>query len=205
MNEKKIMSMALAVMALSCICWGDSVLWWMVDDPTITLRDGTTTVSAQNYTSPEGYMVNSARVRVENGQNTSYLQLYAQTENGAWQLTPATGAWTDDGNGNWTGTGWVPTSLGSFDDTQTSFLIELGYVDAGGAWTTLAVSETATRNNLAQHISLGGVGTQPQVAWQPAAYAVPEPTSGLLLMTGAMLLLLKRRRFSDSANEERKV
>ena len=172
------------------------MLWWMVDDPVIMAMDGITSVgNASSYVSPEGYQVNAARVRVEDGQNnSSYLQLYAQNDRGIWELTEYTGVWTDDGNEPpaWTGTGWVPASLGSFNSSQYSFLIELGYLDAG-TWTTLAVSEAASYNNLTQHISLGGVGTQTQTPWAPSAYAVPEPSSGLLLATGAMLLLLRRR------------
>ena len=196
-KEMKFLALLAAILMVNCISRGDSVLWWMVDDPVIMAMDGITSAgNASTYVSPEGYTVNSARVRVDDGQNTSYLQLYAQDDGGVWQLTQYTGVWTDDGEEppTWTGTGWVPASLGSFTDSQYSFLIELGYLD-GGTWTTLAVSEEASYNNLAQHISLGGVGTQPQVAWAPSAYfAVPEPSSGLLLATGAMLLLLRRRR-----------
>ena len=176
--------------ALACrACLGDSVLWWMVDDPLVTLLDGATTVNASDYISPEGHPVNGARVRVE-GTDT-FLPLYAE-DGGVWQLTQYTEAWTDDGDGNWIGTGWVPASLGSFDDAQYSFLVELGYIDNGGVWTTLAVSEAASRNNLAQHISLGGIGTQPQVPWTPT-FVVPEPSIGNTFALGLALLLLMRR------------
>ena len=178
----------MAVLAC-CACRGDSVLWWMVDDPLVTLLDGVTSVNASNYISPGGHPINGARVRVE-GTDT-FLPLYAE-DGGVWQLTQYTEAWTDDGEGNWTGTGWVPASLGQFDDAQYSFLVELGYIDNGGLWTTLAVSEAASRNNLARHISLGGIGTQPQVPWAPS-FAVPEPSSGTSFVMGLALLLLRRR------------
>lgn len=166
----------------------------MVDDPLVTLLDGTTTVNASEYRSAEGYAVNGARVRVDG--TDAFLPLYAE-DGGVWQLTQYTEAWTDDGAGGWSGTGWVPASLGSFDDAQYSFLLELGYIDGGGAWTTLAVSEAAGRNSLVQHVSLGGVGTQPQVPWTPS-FAVPEPSAGLLFAVGGLLLMMRRARFAGA-------
>lgn len=165
----------------------------MVDDPLITLHDGTS-VNASDYVSAAGRTVNAARVRVDGLDDC--LHLYVE-DNGVWTLTQYTEAWTDDGEGNWTGTGWTPASLGvslgQFDDAQYSFLVELGFVDDGGTWTTLAVSDVASRNSLARHVSLGGVGTQPQTPWQPL-FVVPEPTGGLLLLLGAAALALRRRR-----------
>ena len=191
---KEIRQIVLLAAAMLACCAGRgeeaSVLWWMVDDPLITLLDGVTEVSASSYQSVEGYSVNAARVRVD-GAGT-FLQLYAE-ENDIWQLTQYTEAWTDDGAGSWTGTGWVPADLGQFDSAQYSFLVELGYIDDGGIWTTVAVSAAESRNNLAQHISLGGVGMQPQVPWTPS-FVVPEPSGSLFLCVGGASLLLRRKR-----------
>ena len=65
----------VATVLACCWCRGDSLLWWMVDDPLVTLLDGTTTVNASAYQSAEGYAVNGARVRVD-GTDT-LLPLYA--------------------------------------------------------------------------------------------------------------------------------
>lgn len=51
---------------------------------------------------------------------------------------------------------------------------------------------TASASNLTS--DLGGMFSVPVNAWTGTAYAAPEPTSGLLLLVGASLLALKRRK-----------
>ena len=70
-----------------------------------------------------------------------------------------------------------------------SFTIELFSDDQ---W--LARSSAASGSSLAQFIT-SGMSLNPAAAgWTPTAYAVPEPTSGVLFLVGGMLLGLKRRR-----------
>ena len=80
---------------------------------------------------------------------------------------------------------------------EYAFVIELGNYESG-TWSTLAISETASYADLAasSHI-ISTTGTYvPEFAspWMPAAYMVPEPDSGLLLLVGYALLALRRRK-----------
>lgn len=52
-----------------------------------------------------------------------------------------------------------------------------------------------TLEQLAGHISKGGIGVPPTAATF-GAFAIPEPTSGLLFLMGGILLGLKRRRMA---------
>ena len=79
---------------------------------------------------------------------------------------------------------------------EYAFVIELGNWD-GSAWSTLAVSETVTYADLAanSHIdNVSGYNPNPITPWAPSSYVVPEPTSGMLVLVGAALLALRRRR-----------
>ena len=87
------------------------------------------------------------------------------------------------------------------DPSQLSFAIELGNWE-GGEWVTLATSGTMSYNDLTVTDSDGvhilqmrdGIGLVNFQPWAPTAYSVPEPSSGLLVLIGASLLALRRRR-----------
>ena len=79
---------------------------------------------------------------------------------------------------------------------EYAFVIELGnYTE--GTWSTLAVSETATYTDL---LAANNIDTSHDfnpfyvTPWNPTAYVVPEPTSGVLVLVGAALLALRCRR-----------
>ena len=84
------------------------------------------------------------------------------------------------------------------DPSSLSFAIELGnYND--GTWTTLATSGSLNYTSLQSAgytymPSSGDLALATLTAWAPMAYSVPEPSSGLLMLLGASLLALKRRR-----------
>ncbi len=71
-----------------------------------------------------------------------------------------------------------------------SYYIELLNEKADGSTEAVAVSSLATWESLAKFIS-----TQPTTPWMGGSYhAVPEPTSGLLLLLGVAGLALRRKR-----------
>ena len=77
-----------------------------------------------------------------------------------------------------------------------SFAIELGNYN-NGTWTTLATSgslDYTSLRNSGYTYSAGDLALATLTAWAPTAYSVPEPSSGLLMLLGASLLALKRRR-----------
>ena len=79
---------------------------------------------------------------------------------------------------------------------EYAFIIELGNWD-GSNWSTLALSETASYADLVanNHIDTSsGYNPNPVAPWMPTSYVVPEPSSGLLLLVGAALLALRRRK-----------
>ena len=79
---------------------------------------------------------------------------------------------------------------------EYAFIIELGNWD-GSNWSTLALSETASYADLVanNHIDTSsGYNPNPITPWNPTPYVVPEPSSGLLLLVGAALLALRRRK-----------
>ena len=84
------------------------------------------------------------------------------------------------------------------DPSSLSFAIELGNYNKG-TWTTLATSSSLAYSSLESAgytymPSAGDLALATLTAWAPTTYSVPEPSSGLLMLLGASLLALKRRR-----------
>ena len=158
-----------------------------MDSPTIINLAGQEV--AWNAYTWNGYNVNAARVVSMNGNVDTPLALHynaggTSTDTGVSMVNmgvnmPLYAALPDD-----------PSSL--------SFAIELGNYN-NGTWTTLATSGSLDYTSLQSAgytymPSSGELALATLTAWAPTAYSVPEPSSGLLLLLGASLLALKRRR-----------
>ena len=163
----------------------ERLLWWLVtaEDPVEDWYGSQSTVSAIG--------ANQARLRVEDSEgNASYLNFWV---------------WDDDGHGNVRqlelsgadGTfipveGWADVS--GYGEGY-SFAVELGNWENGEWVKTLASSEPVPYNNLKEHIgSWEDIGADLALYWVPKGYAVPEPSSGLLMILGGALLALRRRK-----------
>lgn len=194
----------------------DAVLYWMVDDTATVTVDGTD-VAIKDYLDPtkpnsgSPYIADpatyyAARVRVTGGglDAPTYLPLYypgGELEDGAvgvelWQ------------NGNYWGAG-VPlgnqSPVGDYaaGTPEYTFAVEIGNVlwdESSGvaSWVeTVAESASATYTSLyeSQYIAKNFDINPPanQIWTQTSFTAVPEPSSGLLLLVGGALLALRRR------------
>ena len=180
----------------------DGLLLWMVfddyDAPQVDDCGVYKYIDELVSRSPDGYKVNGARLRVA-GTDT-YLGI---SEDGAGAKPYANGLLTiapDPETGYFTKAGPVWTDLGAYATTEYSFLVELGNWTEDGEWIVMAASAAASYEAL----RAGGWTTDSaheyprQGPWAPT-YAVPEPTSGLLMLIGAAFLALRRRRRTRAA------
>lgn len=184
----KIIFAAALAYATQARAASDTYLYFqIVDNPTIITLAGTQVpLSGYNW---NGLDVTAARVVSMNGNVDTPLSL------------------SYNAGGTLTGTGVSVVGMGvnmplyaamPDDPSSLSFAIELGnYND--GTWTTLATSGSLDYTSLQSAgytymPSSGELALATLTAWAPTAYSVPEPSSGLLLLLGASLLALKRRR-----------
>lgn len=174
----------------------DGLLLWMVSDNYDTPQVPDTSPTDLKFidelvSRPDGYSVNGARLRVAG--TDAYLNVYLGDEqtplsNGLLPIVP------DPVAGYFIEAGPVWSTLGSYASAEYSFLVELGHWE-GDEWTVMAVSMAASYD----YLRAGGWTTDTREdpprhgPWMPA-YAVPEPTSGLLLLVGGALLVLRCRK-----------
>ena len=164
---------------------GLMALWWQVGDMTdpTSLGDVEVRLISGGTTTAADLGVTHARIREVN--TGEYLQM----------LDPQTGAF-DLESINVPMTWLADVTAYASDSPEYAFVIELGNYD-GSNWSMLAVSETVTYTDLAanSHIdNVSGYNPNPVTPWMPSSYVVPEPTSGMLVLVGAALLALRRRR-----------
>ena len=131
-------------------------------------------------------------------------------------FTAASLAYTTDGgttvnylpNGSSSGSAWIASDstthtstevaaaiLGdtSVDRSGWSFFIELQNYDETKGWYTAGRSDMQTYDQLRDYITTSSSLNITPTVFTPAV-AIPEPTSGLLLLVGGALLALRRRR-----------
>ena len=184
---KIVVAAALAYAAQARAASDTYLYFQIVDNPTIITLAGTQVpLSGYNW---NGLDVTAARVVSMNGNVDTPLSL------------------SYNAGGTLTDTGVSMVNMGvnmplyaalPNDPSSLSFAIELGnYND--GTWTTLATSGSLDYTSLQSAgytymPSSGELALATLTAWAPTAYSVPEPSSGLLLLLGASLLALKRRR-----------
>ena len=169
---------AICAVALSMGAFADSYLYWMLAEPS--------TWSWENSKQPQSYA--TAKIGVMNnstGLNVGYLNLYTGGVSIASGSVEATEF----------GTSGLLANLGSFASSGYSYYIEL-FNDK-----SVSVGHSSTLNyaSAASYItsSLPSTSALPDSAWSPTAFttaAIPEPTSGLLMLFGLSALALRRKR-----------
>ena len=161
---------AIAMMALGALAARatEEVIWWQVDDdPDVdTFHDGIKKASALG--------ADEARIVTSSGD---YLVIPPPDQESL--EVPMGGAWY----------AVLPES-----PEGLSFMVELGNWE-NGEWVGIAYSQSYTYAELlaTSHIIQNWSG--PDVGpWVAESYAVPEPSSGILLLIGGGLLALRRKR-----------
>ena len=185
----------------------NDVLYWMVDDSATI--DGTDVREFMNdYDAPsDSYF--AARVRVTGGNITedTFLNLYSFNEDNSVSVEPGNLGvdFFDNGAGYW-GAGVPdgnksPSGDYSAGTPEYSFIVEIGNVVGVGSdhssWTTIASTEPTGYSELAEFIQqTQNLGEPLSKIWIPTEFVtpVPEPSGGLLLLVGAAVLALRRRR-----------
>jgi len=200
MKMFKCFALALTVSLLAGAAYsGDtptSALYWMVNNDSITSIYGSEWASVADASA----YVNAARVAATKDGSTVYLNLYDPNQTSAGTVVDVIDGYTIGSDAGTEAGLWADVS----DYSGYTFAIELGNYDAtGDKWEKFAWGESASYAALseANYISFQGA-SDPADPWTgtfgsgfaDGGYAVPEPTSGMLLLMGGALLALRRRR-----------
>ena len=184
------------VLAASVVAFGEEALLWEFTDPMMT-GWWFERMKAKDAKDLQGnhLNINAARVKAISGGTETYLELYAGQDTTFEPLGTALAM-----SENWiidplyAGLG---TSSEGFQDVQ--YMIELGNYTGEGenGWVAMACSSLADYNTLksgGQIMEMQSYASPASSAWNGGAYAIPEPTSGLLTLLGCALMAIRRKR-----------
>ena len=178
------------VLAAGMAVFGEEALLWEFTNPLMTgwWFERTYAKDAKDVNG-NPLDINAIRVKAVSDETESYLELYAGQGTTFENLGTAL-AMSED---------WIiePVYAGLGSSAEgVQYMIELGNYGAGG-WEALAYSSLADYSTLlaSGHIQeLSPYAVPASSAWDGDAYAIPEPTSGLLLLFGCAWLALCRKR-----------
>lgn len=159
--------LAMAILGAMAASAADSYLYWMVGD------------DAPSYS--------YARVRdLADSSESGYLTLY---DSGYQALSGGTKA---DKTTITEAQEWGDSLLAGLlsTDLTKSYIVEL-YNERGNF---VAQSSAITGSALANYIASGSMAPAMGGAWAASSFAIPEPSSGLLMLVGCAVLGLRRRK-----------
>lgn len=203
--RKLFLAFSLLLASTCAVRAGDeSVLWWMFDETTpindINGSGATFTIDTLvGRGDAEGKTVNAIRIGAYDGDTLlGYLTINDGGGNNLPYYSVPTLDFDNPDAPSWDA-GPTYANLGSYaTEPGVSFMIELGNWDAslgaGKEWQILAHSDRETMANLKEFLDVGDFDKHTTLAWTGGSYSVPEPSSGLLILIGAGLLALRRRR-----------
>jgi hypothetical protein len=193
--KKVLLLTAAFALALSCEAAGcGEVLWWMIGENYESII-GTDAKTGEKMTAGQ-LGVTDARIGYEDASgNRTYLTLYGIDDQGTVHaLEGAAGV-------------GLPAEyfadLSGISDLGYSFVLELGHWEQDSGWVATSMEASATYQELVagKHIS-NWDNTAPTYGtpWTPSNFSVvPEPSSGLMVLVGTALLMLRRKRFGREA------
>ena len=192
--ERVFLIVSMFVVSNSCeAAGGGEVLWWMIGDNYESII-GTDAKTGETMTAGQ-LGVTDARIGYEDASgNRTYLTLYGIDDQGTvYALEGAAGV-------------GLPAEyfadLSGISDLGYSFVLELGHWE-NNQWINTSMEASATYQELVagKHIS-NWDNTAPTYGtpWTPSNFSVvPEPSSGLMVLVGTALLMLRRKRFGREA------
>ena len=197
--KRLLQILLLAALPFGAFADGEgNVLLWFFENPEIA-ENGGGTVHASDIVGrggeAAGKAVNALRISVTDaGGNKTYLGLGDPTGGylDRWNLP--------DGGNQWKA-GPSYADISGLSETGLIFTMELGYAEFDDSndevkWIVLAVSQSQTFQTLIAggHVISSELSYQGSFNWDGGGFAVPEPSGGLMMMIGAALLALRRRR-----------
>ena len=199
--KRLLQVLLLTVFALGAFAEGDgvdNVLLWFFENPDVEQVDGSQVKASQivgRGGEAEDKEINMLRISVTDADgNKTYLGLGDPTGGylDGWELPDYVGQWK-------AGPGYADISGLNLSETGLMFTMELGYAEFDDQnddtkWIVLAVSKSQTVENLRSFIISSELSYQGSFDWDGGGFAVPEPSSGLMMVIGAALLALRRRR-----------
>ncbi len=196
MKKFLTVGLVLGMFLAPVLSMGASVLWFGVgaDAPLVAGGEEVSTVFA--YQDGQGYGINAVRIRITGDgiAEDTFLPLYYEDVGGWAFFSGVTVAELSNGS-----LAWQPADLsGIGGGSGARVQMELGYLDfedENAEFIILAYASAliSTLDN-SGYLSSGGVSTQTQMPWTPEYYDItPEPSTGVLLAVGTVLLMLRRR------------
>lgn len=162
----------------------DSLLYWMIDDSnTIEFQYAVVYATKEDLTGRTWTADNGYGVKAEN-----LVALPREVEGGiAYEPMEGSHLVTLE----------YLTELGTENWSSFTFYIELlQWDDVNKVDVRKGVSDWSSYEDLVKnkHVLGSGLDIPSLVVWAPQTSTVPEPTSGMLVLVGGVLLLLRRRR-----------